>query len=73
MGLNKAILTLGELITTSYPAFVVGSCYQFESIPLANRTISAGWSIVMGIIKMTANKYLSRTTITIITIIINAI
>jgi hypothetical protein len=35
--------------------------------------MSVGCSNVIGIIKMTANRYLSSTIITIITIIINAI
>jgi len=35
-------------------------------------TISAGCSNAVGMIKMTANRYLSRTMITIITIITNA-
>jgi hypothetical protein len=49
------------------------NAYGYERIAFAKVTISAGCSSVAGIIKMTANRYLSRTIITIITIITNAI
>ncbi|MEP6577191.1 MAG: hypothetical protein ABJB85_12250, partial [Nitrososphaerota archaeon] len=56
--------------------FWKASVYQrtpLDIIALANRTIWAGCSSVVGIMKITANRYLRRTIITIITIITNAI
>ena len=46
--------------------------YEYKSIVLRKMTISAGCSSAVGMIKITANRYLSRIMITIITTITNA-
>jgi len=56
-----------------YQIMTIIDSSQMEIIPFVNAEISIGISTPTGIMKMTAKRYFSRTIITIMTIITNAI